>query len=252
MFAATRQRLAGAWRRLREGSLVRLFLFEFVVVLLGVLAAQWLAEWSNDRQAVRAMEDARARLDRDLAMALPTMDIWAKAIPCLDVRMDEILRASAAQRTLAPGDLRRPRFFGAGDQTVPPETMALIGRVHGAEVADYYERSVDKASQLSKFSDAIAAQWQQFALINPDYGSPTGADFHAARAAAGHIKSELVSAQIAVDNYLYATRKLGIVSVPNDLNRVAVPDCATIWREGTIHVDAETGRGAIERFKEPR
>lgn len=252
MFEAVRSRLIGAWRILHARGMPSLFLFEFVVVLLGVLAAQWLAEWSNDRQAAGAMEDARARLDRELSMTLPTMGIWAKAIPCLDARMDEILRASAEQRTLAPGDLRRPRFFGAGDQDVPPETMALIGKVHGAEMADHYERSVAKATQLSRFSDAIAAQWQQFALINPDYGSPTGADFHAARAAAGHIKSELVSAQIAVDNYLYATRKLGIVSIPNDLNRVAVPDCATIWREGTIHVDAETGRGAIERFKETR
>ena len=252
MFEALRSRLVGAWKDLHARGLPSLFVFEFVVVLLGVLAAQWLAEWSNERQAVEAMEEARARIDRDLAMTLPTMDIWAQAIPCLDARMDEILRASAAQQTLSPSDLRRPRFFGTGDGSVSSETMALIGRIHGAKVADYYERSLAKAAQLSDFSTAIAAQWQQFALINRDYGAPTAADFHAARAAAGHIKSELVSAQIAVDNFVYSTGELGLSSTPNDLNRVAVPDCDTIWREGSIHVDADTGRGAVEPFKEKR
>lgn len=252
MFAAVRERLVGAWKRLREGSLIRLFLFEFVVVLLGVLAAQWLAEWSNERQAIQAMEEARGRLNDDLAMSMPAVDIWAKAIPCLDARMDDILRASAEQRLLAPKDLQRPRFFGAGGNELSFETLSLIGKVHGINVATQYSRSLSKASKIDEVSSAIAAQWQQFALINSDYGTPTSADFHAARVAAGHIKSELVSARIAVDNFQYSVRQLGIQSVPNDLNRVPVPDCETIWREGSIHVDANTGRGEVEPFKEAR
>jgi len=252
MFAAVREKLVGAWHRLRKGSLVRLFLFEFVVVLLGVLAAQWLAEWSNERQAIRAMEETRARLDDDISASVPSLEIWDKAIPCLDTRMNEVLLASAELRPLPASSLRRPRFFGTLDTRLAPETLQLIGRVHGDDVAQYYGRIAAKAVAMSEFSDGIGAEWQQLALINADYGQPSPADFHAARIAAGHIKSRLVSMQIALENFRYSVRQLGIEGSPNDLNRVAVPDCGTIWREGAIHVDANTGRGEVEPFKEAR
>ena len=70
MFAAVRERLVGAWRRLREGSLAKLFLFEFVVVMLGVLAAQAVAEWAGERAEDRRLASAMERARYDLANAM--------------------------------------------------------------------------------------------------------------------------------------------------------------------------------------
>ena len=252
MFAAVRQKLTGAWRRLREGSLAKLFIFEFVVVLLGVLAAQWLAEWSNERQALRTMEESRARIDDGVAISLTAVAIWEKAIPCLDARMDEILTASAEQRTLTSSDLQRPRLFNVLEAHFTTDTLDLIEQRHGAETALHYDRFARKSDDINQSVKAIAAQWQQFALVNPDYGQPSAADFHSARASAGQIKSELVSMQIAVENFAYAAEWLGIERKANDLNRVPVPDCATIWRERAVHVDGATGSGEVAQFRQEK
>ncbi|MCM8558119.1 hypothetical protein [Sphingomicrobium sediminis] len=83
MFAAIRQKLTGAWKRLREGSLAKLFVFEFIVVLLGVLAAQWVADWARERDAMATMEEARARADLELADAGAVANIWQLVAPCI-------------------------------------------------------------------------------------------------------------------------------------------------------------------------
>lgn len=97
MFAAITNRIT-SWRRLvwsaearrKLRHLVGLFLFEFVVVLLGVLAAQQLQVWVQDKEAHQRMlaEQARARVET--ARALQAARIWQVAGPCIDQRMVEM------------------------------------------------------------------------------------------------------------------------------------------------------------------
>ena len=58
VFEAIRKKLVGAWRDLRSRGLVTLFFFELLVVTLGVLLAQAVADWAANREDMAAMEKA--------------------------------------------------------------------------------------------------------------------------------------------------------------------------------------------------
>jgi len=53
MFAAMREGLGRAAHGMRERRTLGLFVFEFFVVVLGVLAAQGLQEWAKQREQQR-------------------------------------------------------------------------------------------------------------------------------------------------------------------------------------------------------
>lgn len=61
------RRVGAGWHQIHQRKLVRLFLFEFIVVLLGVLTAQALSNWSGNRQIAERSEEALAKYRRDLA-----------------------------------------------------------------------------------------------------------------------------------------------------------------------------------------
>lgn len=65
MFAAVRS----AWSRAREKNLLGLFAFEFVVVVLGVLAAQAVQSWVQERERTQHADEERIRLEEGLSAA---------------------------------------------------------------------------------------------------------------------------------------------------------------------------------------
>ena len=74
------------WNDGRGKITVRLFVFEFVVVVVGVLVAQALANWVQGRAAIREMEQAKARSAHEIAQSLEVALIWQAAVPCLRER----------------------------------------------------------------------------------------------------------------------------------------------------------------------
>lgn len=77
---------------------LRLFLFEFVVVVVGVLAAQGLANWVS----TRAEREAGRRLFADAVESAryfdQTLAFWQQFGPCLRTHVASISRAAAAGR----------------------------------------------------------------------------------------------------------------------------------------------------------
>jgi hypothetical protein len=66
MFEAVRSRLVAAWKDLHARGLPSLFLFELVVVTLGVLLAQAVAGWAARQSAFDDMETVKTELDSDI------------------------------------------------------------------------------------------------------------------------------------------------------------------------------------------
>lgn len=90
MFQAVRESLAAALPR-RGKRLAALFAFEFVVVLLGVLAAQVVQNWAREREVRRETLEARQRLERGYGDAIQFAAVWTAAMPCLRERVGEIM-----------------------------------------------------------------------------------------------------------------------------------------------------------------
>jgi len=176
MFATVREKLAGAWQRLREGSLIRLFLFEFVVVLLGVLAAQWVADWAENNR-LRAEAAKQYELTRQTARNFAHLQrFWAMHGQCILDRSMTVARVAAEGGTMSSADIGRPslpliRSVGWTD-VMRQAGMELYG-------AEKMEAATDVISQANYFMDvhvSIREQWATFALLDPANGPPSALD----------------------------------------------------------------------------
>jgi hypothetical protein len=116
MFRAIREAF-GRWRdpalsttrRRRSARIAKLFLFEFVVVVTGVLVAQMLQEYFANARAARDATMTVERARAEAAAFRATSEYWLAAAPCLESRMDELMRAAAVG--VDRPDLHGPRRF---------------------------------------------------------------------------------------------------------------------------------------------
>lgn len=107
----------------------RLFLFELFVVIAGVLIAQGLANYAQQRSRLGQMELERARVRDELTSVHSVFQTWHAAAPCLDRRLTDIMKGAS----LAPSQLRRPQFQTPIYAPPPTEVMDLIAKRHGVE-----------------------------------------------------------------------------------------------------------------------
>ena len=239
MFAAVREKLVGAWRRLREGSLAKLFVFEFVVVLLGVLAAQLLQNWFADQGAERRAEEAIARLDSEVALAFEAARIWDAALPCLLDRTTTIMMAASDGRVLPAAAYSRPVFWSEDVETPSEEVfLAMRARMSEQDFA-FYDLAISHANRLSDRMNDVAGEWEQFSRLNPQLGKARPADFDGAREAGASIRSHLRTMRINTDILLNASRNLPIPPVQSLNSRTNEPvspieTCDQIDKENAV------------------
>jgi len=89
------------WGSGRGKVTLRLFLFEFVVVVAGVLTAQALANWVADRAEMRAVNEEDKRVRYEIGRARQVARVWAAATPCLVQRVERVAReATTTYRSL--------------------------------------------------------------------------------------------------------------------------------------------------------
>lgn len=234
MFAAVRERLGGAWRRLREGNLVRLFLFEFVVVLLGVLAAQWVADLAARRGAYAEMESERASFEEALARSGTIARGWKVVTPCLDDRMTLIMRAMADGSDLDPALLRRPALWGDFETSMSERSLRLYEKRYGKPRTEELTRTLGDMRNLNRRVESVILAWSPMALADASNGTPGPDDRIKVREAASEIKATLVGLNINADNIIDAARLLDVApdaATPGQ----PVADCAELWRTGISH-----------------
>jgi len=220
------------WGNGRGKVTLRLFLFEFVVVVAGVLVAQGLATYVQDRSDLARMEAERSRLRYELTDAHAVFQEWRAAVPCLDQRMNEVMHG----KEFAPNELRRPGFVKSDVAAPSNETFELIARRHGMQEKTSLNWILVNIEAIEPSSAKIREQWALLSLIDPVNGPPTASNRAEARVAAAAIKSELerIGGLSAVMEPLF--QKLGIKA-----QEIYTPDrgpaksCAAIWKSGRIN-----------------
>ena len=170
-----------------EGSgqnTARLFVFEFVVVVAGVLVAQGLAKWvqqqadhSEGRQLV-AVAQLFVRSSNERA------NYWLRHASCVRRHVDDISRAAAAGRTLSSDAIgyatmpavRTPDF--TQDQL---DKLALV-------IGDKRTRAVQRFELIDALatddSTIISNEWTKLRLLDPSLGTPSAEDRAQVRLAA--------------------------------------------------------------------
>lgn len=233
MFHAVRQWWSGS----RGKVTARLFLFEFVVVVAGVLTAQGLANWVADRAEHRAIKEEDSRVRYEIGRARQVGRIGAAATPCLTDRVETIARLASSNRPVDPGELSVPRFIGYTVEPVSPDMNREFHDRFGNKRADNYAVVMAASATLVDAYRDVRRGWDRFALLDPALGPASALDRAAVRDQAVQVRSQLALIQGSAELIESTAANLKIAPLKSDADFgsvMPVTSCAEIWRTGRV------------------
>jgi hypothetical protein len=219
------------WSGGRGKITLRLFAFEFLVVVAGVLVAQALANYAQDRAAVAQMEAERSRVRYELQTVHSMFRSWNVAVPCLNDRMTEVMSG----KPLSSQDLHRPSM--PTPNFAPPDsfTLNLIAQHYGVAEKNRLKSVADNVITHAARDDLIVTAWGRLMLVDPANGAISEADRQQARIAAAEIKGYLRSMEVITRYGLETLAKLKVQARNNDEPGTGpAKTCAAIWKSGRI------------------
>jgi len=205
MFRAIRKWWAGGQGKIT----LRLFAFELVVVILGVLIAQSLANWVADRNAIAQMEESRSRVRLQLADGLAKAKAWQVAAPCLDRRMADIMQKLSAGG-LDPALAARPTFLTFNALDLDDSSALLLRRRYGNREADSIAAAQGGVAFVTDNIRSMVHSWGRIGLADSALGPVTAFDRDQARLAAADIRAELRGLMNSATDIVAQSAELGI------------------------------------------
>ena len=222
-FAAS-SRLALDERKVRRARrLAGLFLFEFVVVVLGVLVAQMLQEYFVDARARREVAATVERARQEAAGFRATSEYWLAATPCLERKIEELMRAAAEGVDRPELQLPRPRIPFSALTPWSEATMNAARQIYGNEEATVYFALQTMAGKMAEDSHELAGDWDLLGLADPRLGPVSREDRINTRLAAARIKGRLASIGVTARFGVLSAERLAIPASPGRKRLLTLP-----------------------------
>ena len=219
------------WGSGRGKLTARLFLFELLVVVVGVLIAQALAENVQQRTDLAQMEAERSRVRFELEATNSGFQSWRVAVPCLDQRMTQIMQGARPTVDL----IRRPRFPTLGYAAPSTEVLDLIGRRYGRAEKSQLNWIAENAANATPVIASIISKWGRLTLVDPSLGTVTESDRREARFAAADIKAQLRAMEVLSTDGAQVLTSMGIgARNRNEPGHGPAKSCAAIWASGRL------------------
>jgi hypothetical protein len=238
MFHAVRRWWSGG----RGKVTARLFLFEFLVVVAGVLTAQALANWVADRAEQRAVSEEDKRVRYEIGRARQVARIWAAATPCLVQRVERVARQASTNDPIDPGQLKVPTFIGYTVEPFSPDMNREFHDRFGNERVDNYAVVTAASTTLVNSYRDVRRGWDRFALLDPALGPSSAADRATVRDIAVQLRSQLELIRASAEMIESTAASIQIQPLTSEADfgaAVPVTSCAEIWRTGRIWRDAK-------------
>jgi hypothetical protein len=194
MFKAVRDNSAKAgalFRNDRVQRSARLFLFEFIVVLLGVLAAQVLQNFVAERRSRGEAAFAYDQLRQNIANLKAIGSFWNRSAPCLIDHVEDIARAASAAKMLPGSEIGRPALPTPEFTEWTEATRAAVEGRYGPQVVADHDSVGQQAQIIIGFNREIASDWSAFALLDERLGTASAEDRANVRLAAARSLTEL-------------------------------------------------------------
>jgi hypothetical protein len=225
------------WQGGRGKVTARLFAFEFLVVVAGVLTAQGLANWVADRADQRAVNEEDRRVRYEIGRARQVARIWSAASPCLTEQVERVARLASASRPADRAELSVPRFIGYTVEPVSPEMNREFHDRFGNKQADNYAVVMAASATLVEAYRDVRRGWDRFALLDPALGPASALDRATVRDQAVQLRSQLALIKGSAELIESTAASLNIPPLKSDADFgavVPVTGCAEIWRTGRI------------------
>jgi hypothetical protein len=179
------------WSGGRGKVTLRLFMFEFVVVVAGVLVAQGLADWVRARGDRDEGNQLVARVEL-LALDLNKIaNYWQKHGPCLRDHVGNIARDAVAGRPLTMQEIGRPGLPGASSINLGEDDWRKIESVVGRERSEALGEFSINRENVTRYSADISDQWAALKLLDRSIGEPSPEDRARVRLATAIIDNRL-------------------------------------------------------------
>lgn len=222
------------WDGGRGKITARLFAFEFVVVMAGVLAAQWVAAWADEQAALQEIELANSRIEKELSHNLGKAKIWTAALPCLRVRMESIMHLGPAE-AIEPNSSVRPRLEPFLSIELNDEQAGYFRARYGDERADRLREMQMNLENAQANIEPIIHLWGRIILADPARGQVSESDRDQARMAAADILAELRGIEIVMAEFSQRARAWDIQPTYARIGRPA-ERCEEIWANDAIAI----------------
>lgn len=223
MFKAVRdhsKRAGAAFRDRRLQRAGRLFLFEFVVVLLGVLAAQMLQSWASRRQARDQASAAVTHLRGEAAQMLSGARFWDENAQCLRDHVRDIAIAAAQGRNMSARDIGRPALPTPEVTQWDQATLLAVRASYGEPVVQAYQDLEKDAEITIGFNSEIARDWAVFGLLDSELGELLPTDRANVRLAAMKVQTQIRMEQFKAQETVRTAGRLDVSSADRQQNRV--------------------------------
>lgn len=225
------------WQGGRGKVTARLFVFEFLVVVAGVLTAQALANWVADRAEQRAVSDEDKRVRYEIGRARHVARIWSVATPCLIERVERVARQASTNDPIDPAEVRVPRFIGYTVEPFSPDmNREFHDRLGNERVDNYAVVTAASVTLVDTYRD-LRRGWDRFALLDPALGQSSATDRTTVRDVAVQLRSQLELIGTSAAMIESTAKNLGIPPLTSGADFGAVTPvrtCGEIWRTGRI------------------
>ena len=221
-----RYTLRGWFGKVTARRWARLFVFEFFVILTGVLAAQALQGWFADRAEQRAAVAARQTLDRNLSSIALSAELRLRSLQCYQYRLGKTAKA-LSDGTASTVSLRPPNEALVIDLGWSGNTPSLIANHYDIGLVEDYANASLWADALRRAQSDEKASWQGLGRLSSALGTVSLSDRSIA-------KGSLIGAVQSLRSVQYAATHLRThainLKVPPDLSeltgyRVAKDPC---------------------------
>ncbi len=217
--------------------------------MVGVLAAQAVADWASDRAEHAETRELVARLDEQNQRIVESALIWDVALPCLRERVETVMIRAADGAPIGADLARRPTFWTTENAELDPGDWSRVRRHVDPDTASRYARATNANTVFQEDLLAVAASWERFSQMDPRLGQPTDADRSAVRMAGGEILARLRGMENDVRNILSFAKAFGI-SPAQSVDQQGRPvrpatSCAEIDATGRTNVPVLADEAAV-------
>ncbi len=230
MFRAVRE----WWDRGVGKRTARLFAFELTVVMIGVLAAQQVSNWADRRSSLQRVEGVHRDLFHSFEQYRRIAIGYRVAIPCLEQRVDLLLRLVGDRQPVEPSLVATPEMWGMGPDQISAENEQLLRERYGDAVADRIGSMEFNLKTSDENSRALMQHWFEFERLDPRHGAVADSDRAAVRSAAVRIKGNLFALRKSSRLIEQIVTELGVRSGRGESMK-PVSSCDEVWRTGKAY-----------------